>query len=105
MNEIHGKSILVRVSARFELSRFDGSQLGLHICSYLVRFSLFAFVIIVCVIVEEMSIVGLPEHPTTKLLYLVIYVFFIIIFFFFKSKIIDVCLSLVDQDVIVNCRL
>ena len=52
-----------------------------------------------------MSIVGLPEHPTIKLLYLVIYVFFIIIFFVFKSKIIDVCLSLVNENVIVNFRL
>ena len=60
-----------------------GSQLGLYICIYLVRFSLFAFVIIVGVNVEEMSIVGLPEHSTIKLLYLVIYVFFIIIFFRF----------------------
>ena len=47
--------------------------------------------------VEEMSMVGLPEHPTIKLLYLAIYVFFIITdFFFLKSKIIDVCMSLVN---------
>ena len=62
------------------------SWLGLYSCIYLVRFSLFAFVITVGVNVKEMSMVGLPEHPTIKLLYLVIYVFFIIIFSLLRAK-------------------